>query len=71
MHNGTGPSNGYYIDTMANGDKSLVKWQDTDSMKDGSLGKWSYVDGILFLRLSKPATGGGTGAMGQHRLHAD
>ena len=57
MHGGTGTSHGYYIDTMANGDKSFVKWQGTDSMKEGSSGKWSYVGGTGKFKGLK---GGGT-----------
>ncbi len=53
-----GTSHGYYIDTMANGDKTFVRWQGTDNMKDGtSEGKWSYAGGTGKFKGLK---GGGT-----------
>jgi hypothetical protein len=39
-------SHGYYVDTMANGDKAFVHFQGTGSVKEGtSEGKWSYSGG--------------------------
>jgi hypothetical protein len=46
LHGDAGTSHGYYVDTFANGDKTYVHWQGTDSMKDGtSQGKWIYSGG--------------------------
>lgn len=54
----SGTSHGYYIDTMANGDKTFVHWQGTDSMKDGtSAGKWNFAGGTGKFKGLK---GGGT-----------
>lgn len=58
VHGTSGMSHGYYVDNMANGDKVFVRWQGTDSMKEGtSEGKWSYVGGTGKLTGIK---GGGT-----------
>ena len=58
VHGASGRSHGYYVDSMANGDKAFVRWEGTDSMKDGtSEGKWSYVGGTGKFKGLK---GGGT-----------
>jgi hypothetical protein len=58
VHGTSGTSHGYYVDNMANGDKAFVRWQGTDSMKDGtSEGKWSYTGGTGKFKGIK---GGGT-----------
>jgi hypothetical protein len=58
FHGISGMSHGYYVDSMANGDKAFVRWQGTDSMKDGtSEGKWSYAGGTGKFKGIK---GGGT-----------
>jgi hypothetical protein len=45
-HGNSAHSHGYYVDNMANGDKAFVRWEGSDSMKDGtSEGKWSYTGG--------------------------
>ncbi len=40
-----GTGHGYYIDTMANGDKSFVKWQGKQSADGAAEGTWKYVGG--------------------------
>jgi hypothetical protein len=43
---------------MTNGDKAFVRWQGTDSMKEGtSEGKWTYIGGTGKFKGLK---GGGT-----------
>ena len=41
--------NGYHISNMSNGDKIYVRFQGTDTMKDGKMetseGTWSYIGG--------------------------
>jgi len=49
-------SQGYYVDTMANGDKAFVRWQGQD-MEATSEGKWTYAGGTGKL---KGLQGGGT-----------
>ena len=57
-HGNNGHSHGYYVDNMANGDKAFVRWEGTDSMKDGiAEGKWSYAGGTGKFKGIK---GGGT-----------
>ncbi len=52
---------GYYVDTMATGDKAHVRYQGTGALKDGQLqsiqGEWSYIGGTGKL---KGLTGKGT-----------
>lgn len=58
VHGSNGTSHGYYVDNMANGDKTYVHWQGTDAMKDGtSEGKWTYTGGTGKFKGIK---GGGT-----------
>jgi len=58
VHGASARSHGYYVDTMANGDKAFVRWEGTDSMKDAtSEGKWSYAGGTGKFKGLK---GGGT-----------
>ena len=58
IHGNNANSHGYYVDTLANGDKAFVRWQGTDAMKEGtSEGKWSYVGGTGKFKGLK---GGGT-----------
>jgi hypothetical protein len=58
IHGASARSHGYYVDTMANGDKAFVRWEGTDAMMDGtSEGKWSYVGGTGKFKGLK---GGGT-----------
>ena len=49
-------SHGYYVDTMANGDKAFVRWQGRD-MEANSEGKWTYAGGTGKF---KGLQGGGT-----------
>ena len=58
VHGTNARSHGYYVDTMANGDKAFVRWEGTDNMKDGtSQGKWNYAGGTGKFKNLK---GGGT-----------
>jgi hypothetical protein len=46
IHGNTVAAHGYYVDTMANGDKAFVRFQGTALVKEGtSEGKWSYTGG--------------------------
>jgi hypothetical protein len=57
VHGGSGSSHGYYIDNMANGDKTFVHWQGTDAKDGTSQGKWTYTGGTGKFKSIK---GGGT-----------
>ena len=43
LHGMAGTGHGYYIDIMANGDKSFVKWQGKQSQGGTAEGTWKYV----------------------------
>ncbi len=58
IHGNSATSHGYYVDNMANGDKTYVHFQGTISVKEGtSEGKWSYTGGTGKFKGLK---GGGT-----------
>lgn len=57
MHGMAGTGHGYYIDTMANGDKTFVRWQGKQSADGAAEGTWKYVGGTGKFKGLK---GGGT-----------
>ena len=57
QHGMVGTEHGYYIDSMANGDKAFVRWQGKQSQDGTADGNWKYVGGTGKFKTLK---GGGT-----------
>jgi len=57
LHGMAGTGHGYYIDIMANGDKSFVRWQGKQSQDGTAEGTWKYAGGTGKF---KTLRGGGT-----------